>query len=146
MTAKAVYYHASITMELFQEFLVDLDRVQQSIKEDINYTPFVVQSDENDLTYRDMIEIMAWLKGKEEEEVVLRYYHEQMTFHALARGFNSEIVRGSWSQERKLYLLEKCRKSAKDTIDYAKETMRILKKLQDVQERGGHKKGPPRRS
>lgn len=129
MLASAVYYHAQFSVRLFDVHLKKFDEVErQIIAEGSTYTPFMVESPDNDLTYNQIIEVMVWLKNKKERETILWYYHNQMAFHAHSLSFNTNIVRNCLSQERKCTLLRRCKDLAEEASRYAKDTMKILER------------------
>ena len=127
--AKAVYYYSKIDEELAKNHKGRFNIIRQNIREDDAYTPLVVQSSVADeLTYSQIIEVMEYLDGRENEEILIYYFHKRLAFNSLILTFNSEIVRDSWTQQRKLDLLCIIEEYADDVLDYAEKTMKILEK------------------
>ena len=70
------------------------------------YTPFVPFSELDDLTIDKVRELVGFLDQPEIAAVIKFVEFEAMT-HAVARDFRSELVRRTFTQERKLGLLER---------------------------------------
>lgn len=125
----AVYHHADMAVENFEEQQGRNHAIRQKIKGDGSYTPYVAYSSADDLTYDQVIELMECLKVKEEKDVLFYFYY-QMDYHALGQSFNSEYVRG-WPQGRKLQLWEHWERTGQHALGYAKKTRRILEQYRD---------------
>ena len=128
--AKAVYYHAKRSQELIDNHRDIFKEIRKKIMEDAAYTPFVVKSlIADELTYGQTIKAMECLGGNEDDEtVIISYFHKHVLFHSLVLTFNSEIA-SSWTQERKLKLLDMIEESADDMRGYAGRTTEVLKKV-----------------
>ena len=124
----AVYHHASKAVRDLETLKDRNDSIREKIEQDESYTPHVVRSTADDLTYDQVIEVMELLNERE-EETVLSYFHHEAELHAFAESFDLEFVRG-WPSGRKLALWQLFEKSQKDTLENATGTVRILKDRQ----------------
>lgn len=128
--ARAVYYHAEMAVHIIKEVLVKFDEMERRISADAStYTPFIVASQEDNLTYDQIITVMALLKQRKKPvpyKPILYFYYYHNSFDAHVQSFNTEYVRSYFSQKRKNELLAGCREIARGTIIYAEDTMKVL--------------------
>ena len=126
---KAVYYHAKRSQEIIKEY--DFGQIRKNISNDATYTPLLPRSlIDDELTYSQMIEVLEYLCGNEENEtVIMTYFYKHVQFHSLVFVFSLEIVGNSWTQQRKLDLLTRIENSAADMSKHAEKTKEILKKI-----------------
>ncbi len=80
----------------------------------------------DNLSYDLIVEVMGFL-DKEDEQIVLSYFHNEAELHTCAKSFELEFVR-CWPSARKLPLWERYEASKKTTLKDANETLRILEK------------------
>ena len=120
----AIYHHATRAIEDLETLKDRNDSIREKIEQDESYTPHVVRSTADDLTYDQVIEVMELLDERE-EAVVLSYFHQEAELHAYAASFDLEFVR-RWPSDRKLALWKAYEKSGKDTLESATNTARIL--------------------
>ena len=100
----AVYHHVdeAISRLKDEEREKRNETIRQGIEDDETYTPYVVRSSSDDLTYDHIIGVMEWLDEKG-EKAVASYFYSQSSLHAAEESFGLEYVR-SWSVDRKLKL------------------------------------------
>lgn len=120
----AVYHHASKAVRDLETLKDRNDSIREKIEQDESYTPHVVRSTADDLTYDQVIEVMELLNERE-EEIVLSYFHHEAELHAFAASFDLEFVR-RWPSDRKFALWKAYEESTKDTLESATNTARIL--------------------
>ena len=123
----AIFYHAELAVDLLEKQRSNNAAIEEKIRNDASYTPYVPVSTIDDLTYNQIIEVMEWLDW-EGEKIVSSYFHSQMTLHASMQSFRSEYVR-SWPSHRKLELWKFCEEAQKETLHYAIETRNLLDEL-----------------
>ncbi len=123
----AVYHHVDRAVTSLKEQEEKNETIRQNIKDDETYTPYVVHSSSDDLTYEQIIEVMEWLEEGEEREVVT-YFYDQSSLHAIAESLGLEFVR-RWPSDRKLRLWGM----------YEEYGRRTCKSAQKVKETLGHK-------
>ena len=120
----AVYYHVDLAIRTLQEQQKGNDAIREKIENDESYTPYLVHSPNDDLTYDHVIEVMEWLDAKG-EEAVSSYFHSQQALHALAESFELEFVR-NWPPERKLRAWDAYERFRRDTIEHARQAKETL--------------------
>ena len=120
----AVYYHVDLAIRSLQEQEKDNEAIREKFENDESYTPYLVRSPNDDLTYDHVIEVMEWL-DPEGEEAVSSYFHSQQALHALAESFKLEFVR-NWPPERKLRAWDAYERFRRDTIEHARRTEEAL--------------------
>ncbi|MGR3914172.1 MAG: hypothetical protein OD918_06550 [Gammaproteobacteria bacterium] len=125
------YHHvtrAILSLELFLgEQNADMwDEFRKGIESDTSYTPYLIQSSADNLTYDQMIEVLAVLKGVDEkyEEKLLSYFHNDQFMHAVADSFN---FAKDFSMKRKLKLLDSFKHACEWTLSDAKYLEPIFK-------------------
>ncbi|MGR3984354.1 MAG: hypothetical protein OD817_03720, partial [Gammaproteobacteria bacterium] len=99
---------------------------RKGIENDASYMPGVIQSSADNLTYDQVIEVLAVLKGvgERDEEKLLSYFHNDQFMHAIADAFN---FARDFSAERKLKLLDSFKQTCGDTLADAKYLKPIFK-------------------
>ena len=123
----AIFYHAQLAVDSLEKQRNNNAAIEEKIKTDASYTPYVPLSTIDDLTYNQIIEVMEWL-DLEGEEIVSSYFHWQTTLHASMQSFHLEYVR-SWPSHRKLGLWKFCEESQEKTLEYAIKTKNLLDDL-----------------
>ncbi len=93
-----IYYHTKYAIEALRDQQKKNHLIQEKIKNNNSYTPYVPRSSADDLTYEHIIDVMEWL-DEDGEKSVSSYFYTQMGLHALAQTFDTEFVRG-WPQKR----------------------------------------------
>lgn len=119
-----VYYHVDLAIRTLQEQEKGNEAIREKIENDESYTPYLVRSPNDDLTYDHIIEVTEWLDAKG-EEAVSSYFHSQLALHALAESFKLEFVR-NWPPERKLRAWDAYERFRRDTIEHAGRTREAL--------------------
>ncbi len=119
-----IYYHTKYAIEALRDQQKKNHLIQEKIKNNNSYTPYVPRSSADDLTYEHIIDVMEWL-DEDGEKSVSSYFYTQMGLHALAQTFDTEFVRG-WPQERKLQLWRFYEEYQRNTLKYAQRTHDIL--------------------
>lgn len=131
----AVYYHVDLAIRTLQEQEKGNEAIREKIENDESYTPYLVHSPNDDLTYDHVIEVMEWLDAKG-EEAVSSYFHSQQALHALAESFKLEFVR-NWPPERKLRAWDAYERFRRDTIEHARQAKEALEGEKASQHRWG---------
>ena len=91
-----------------------------------NYTPFILLSEEDKLSFDQIREILQYLK-KEEREHLVEYFTAQAKLDAICQSINSEFVR-SLPQERKKRFWNLHLEYRKELLEKAKALTRIIKR------------------
>ena len=131
----AVYHHVNKAVCNLQEGEKGHSIVRERMKTDQFYTPYLVRSPDDDLTYDHIIEVMEWLDSREEEETVLSYFYSQELLHSLAGVFELEFVKG-WPLRRKLEAWSVYEQTHAETTEFALAARRILSEVMDLGWRG----------
>jgi len=112
--------------------------IRQRIEDDESYTPYVVRSSSDDLTYDHIIGVMEWLDEKG-EKAVASYFYSQSSLHAAEESFGLEYVR-SWPASRKLQLWSLYVKYQEKTLESAMAARKALSKGGKLSENQGNGK------
>ncbi len=126
----AVYHHVDEAIDRLdnEEREKRNETIRQKIKSDESYTPYVVRSASDDLTYDHITGVMEWL-DEQGEKAVASYFYSQSSLHATEESFDSDYVR-SWPVVRKLQLWNLY-------VKYQEETLRNARAAREVLSRGG---------
>lgn len=127
----AVYHHVNTAVCNLQEGKKKHSEIRKRIQTAQPYTPYLVRSPNDDLTYDHIIKIMEWLDSREEEDAVLSYFHSQALLHSLAGVFELELV-GGWPLERKLAAWGMYEQVHAETVGAALAARRILSGVMDL--------------
>jgi len=127
----AFYHHITRTILSLQSLLGEKNagmwkELRKRIENEDSYMPYLIQSSADNLTYDQVIEVLAVLEGigEKEEEKLLSYFHNDQLMHAIADGFNFAI---DFPVERKLKALELFKRACTDTLADAEYLKPIFK-------------------
>lgn len=124
----AVYHHVDKAIEILNDpsRSVANSAARAEIQNNPEYTPHILHSADDDLTYEHIIGVMEWLDYAG-EKAVANYFYDQSALHSIAESFGSEYVR-NWPTARKLKLFDLYVTRGQDTLTSAKEARDALRK------------------
>ncbi len=93
--------------------------LKEKIENDASYVPYMPWSDNDDLTYDQVIEALENLND-EEEEILMSYFHSHQTLRALAKSLSLDFVR-KFPKERTLRWFELFQYYGNETVRFAKQ-------------------------
>lgn len=127
--ANAVYHHVDKAIEILDDPSISAanSAAIADMQNDSKYTPYMLHSADDDLTYEHVIGVMEWLDYAG-EKAVADYFYAQSALYSIAESFGSEYVR-SWPTARKLKLFNLYVTQEQKTLTSAHGARAALKKM-----------------
>lgn len=126
--ANAVYHHVDKAIEILNDPSISTANcaARAKIQKNAKYTPNILHSADDDLTYEHIIGVMEWL-DYEGEKAVANYFYAQSSLTSIAESFRSEYVQ-NWPIDRKLNLFDLYVAQENETLAAARKARAALEK------------------